>query len=549
MRQRILLMTSLIGTLVSPAAAGTFSRTAIAPDLGLESLTRSIARERLGKRLFAQPYATVTLSEVDVHDRFPYVESRHFQIVSDPAWNRIVLGETGRSLQAFDGSGTEAGRFASPHGLSLDEMGRLYIADTGNDRIVVFQTRTEAGRLSLTRVAEIAGVKGPIDVAVSDAGTPFTPADDVVFVAESGGNRVSAHTIAEGAPRRLATIGTLGSGSGAFAGPMSVAVGRAEGVHTPDVYVADAHNQRIVHLRFEAGRWTWSGDAPSPGGVVTSLDTDQWGNLYAASPQRGSVRKYGPALAEVAELRDAVARPRSFRVPFFVVRDHRDGSRTRIGQASAVSLDEWGDQSGLRLWDLGVEITGLAVTGGDAPEAGFTLTDRAAVTWELSDPRDGRVLLRRSAGTLEAGVHRLALPGEDLSSAAGPFDAVLKLVATSTYARGASAVALSPVRLTPDGLVTQASRPALLGNWPNPVRPSTRIAFVLPPGTAESARFGIYDAMGRQVRGFAGAFRSGVNELLWDGTDAEGRAVRSGLYFYRLDADGLSLSRRMTLVR
>ncbi len=549
MRRRFLLMTSLIGALASPAAAGTFDRTPVAPDLGLESLTRGLAREQLGRQLFQQPYATVTLSQVDVYDRFPYVESRHYQIVSDPAWNRLVIGELGKSLQAHDGTGTSAGAFRQPHGIALDEHDQVYVADTGNDRVVVLQARTELGRIRLTPVRVLTGLSGPYDLAVSDGGTPFEPSDDLLVVAETGGNRVSAYALGAAAPRRLGAIGSLGSGRGHFAGPTAVAFGRSGGVHTDDVYVADAHNQRIVHLRVASDGLTWLGDVAAPGGLVTSLDTDQWGNLYAASPQRGSVRKFAPGLSPVAELRDAMTRPRSFRVPFFTVRDHRDGSVTRIGQASAVSLDDWSDQSGLRLWRLGVAIDGLAVAGGESPEASFTLTDRAEVSLELRDAASGRTLTRRSAGTLAAGVHRLALSEADLRAVSGVEDAVLKLTATSAYANGASDVALSPIRLGAGGLVAQSSRAALLGHWPNPVRPSTRIAFVLPADAVTGARFGIYDAMGRQVRQVRSAFRTGLNEVFWDGTDGDGKPVRSGVYFYRLDAGSESLSRRMALVR
>ncbi len=550
MRRRFLLITGLMGALASPAGAGTFARTPVAPDLGLESLTRAISRERLGRQLFAQPYATVTLSQVDVYDRFPYVESRHFQIVSDPAWDRLVVGETGKSLQAYDGSGTSAGAFDQPRGLALDEQDRLYVADTGNDRIVVLQARTESDRISLSPVRVIEGLKGPYDVAVSDGGTPFQPSDDVLVVAETGGNRVSAWSLpASGASQRLGTIGELGSGRGHFAGPTAITIGREDGVSTGDVFVADAHNQRIVQLRMRGGRLEWMDETGSEGGLVTSLDTDQWGNLYAASPQRGSVRKYGPALTPVAELREAMSRPRSFRVPFFNVRDHRDGSVTRIGQASAVSLDEWSESTGLRLWNLGVEVTGLGISGGDAPEASFTLTDRATVQWTMTDASSGQVLWTRSGGTLPAGTHRLALADDALRAAAGVENAMLKVSATSTYTSGASAMALTPLRITEGGAVAQASRAALLGNWPNPVRPTTRIAFVLPGDATGKARFGIYDAMGRQVRRYEQAFRAGLNEVHWDGTGDDGKGVRSGLYFYRLDVDGLSLSRRMALVR
>jgi len=36
---------------------------------------------------------------------------------------------------------------------------------------------------------------------------------------------------------------------------------------------------------------------------VTSLDTDQWGNLYAAAPNRSVVRKFAPDLTPLADLK------------------------------------------------------------------------------------------------------------------------------------------------------------------------------------------------------------------------------------------------------
>src|SRR5262245_62927655 len=89
--------------------AGTFEKTPLAPEVGVDVLNRRITREQVGRELFANPYATVTIANVDVYDRFPYVETRHFQVVSDPRWNRIVYGERGRSLRAYDGRGGTLG--------------------------------------------------------------------------------------------------------------------------------------------------------------------------------------------------------------------------------------------------------------------------------------------------------------------------------------------------------------------------------------------------------------------------------------------------------
>src|SRR5688572_15677864 len=119
------------------ALAGTFDRGALAPELGIDALDRGLTRARLGKSVFSTPYASVAIGQVDVYDVFPYVESRRFQVVSDPGWNRLVFGEVGRSLSAFDGRGTAFGPLAGPRGLAVDDRRRVYVADTANDRVLV----------------------------------------------------------------------------------------------------------------------------------------------------------------------------------------------------------------------------------------------------------------------------------------------------------------------------------------------------------------------------------------------------------------------------
>lgn len=94
------------------------------------------------------------------------------------------------------------------------------------------------------------------------------------------------------------------------------------------------------------------------------------------------------------------------------------------------------------------------------------------------------------------------------------------------------------------------SRAALLGNTPNPFNPMTRISFELPAGFEGRAKLTVYDARGRAVVDLIdGAFTGGRHFVDWRGTDAKGREVASGVYFYRLAADGEELGGKMTLVR
>jgi hypothetical protein len=314
------------------------------------------------------------------------------------------------------------------------------------------------------------------------------------------------------------------------------------------VYVADSHTRRIVRLAYAQGALQWRGSAPSSADAIPSLACDEWGNVYAAAPQQGMVMKFNAALEPLAELRDGIVSPRALEVPFFTVRDHRDGRVVRTGQPAAIVLEPWGETSGLKRWDLGVSVEGLIVAGGASPQASFTLTDRASVSLELREAGSGQVLARRDAGTFDAGHVDVALTPADF--AAAQKDASLELVVSAKpgYEGGASSSAHVQFQASGAG-VLPPNAAALLPAWPNPARPSTRLRIALPAASAASASLSVHDASGRRVRTFAGPFAPGVNDVTWDGLDDRGRPVRSGLYFFALDAGRVRLSRRIVVVR
>ncbi len=91
-------------------------------------------------------------------------------------------------------------------------------------------------------------------------------------------------------------------------------------------------------------------------------------------------------------------------------------------------------------------------------------------------------------------------------------------------------------------------RVALGPNHPNPFSRSTEIAFQLArPGRATLR---VYDVAGQVVATLLdGELAAGPHLATWDGTDRSGRAVASGLYFYRLASDEGQGVRRMMLLR
>jgi hypothetical protein len=85
-------------------------------------------------------------------------------------------------------------------------------------------------------------------------------------------------------------------------------------------------------------------------------------------------------------------------------------------------------------------------------------------------------------------------------------------------------------------------------NTPNPFNPTTTIEYMLPE--AGPVELAVYDARGRRVATLvSGTQPLGLNHAAWNGRDAAGVEVSSGVYFYRLRANGRTLTRKMVLVK
>ncbi|MDH3217801.1 MAG: T9SS type A sorting domain-containing protein [Candidatus Krumholzibacteria bacterium] len=85
-------------------------------------------------------------------------------------------------------------------------------------------------------------------------------------------------------------------------------------------------------------------------------------------------------------------------------------------------------------------------------------------------------------------------------------------------------------------------------NYPNPFNPSTTISFEILESAHVSLQ--VFDAVGRLVSTLVDSdLSAGVRQVAWDGTDAGGVAVSSGVYFYRLQAGRDAHARKMLLLK
>ncbi len=92
---------------------------------------------------------------------------------------------------------------------------------------------------------------------------------------------------------------------------------------------------------------------------------------------------------------------------------------------------------------------------------------------------------------------------------------------------------------------------ALLANYPNPFNPETWIPYQL--ATAADVKLTIYDIQGHVVRDLdlghqrPGMYQSKSRAAYWDGRNAVGEPVASGVYFYTLTADDFTATRKLLI--
>ena len=85
-------------------------------------------------------------------------------------------------------------------------------------------------------------------------------------------------------------------------------------------------------------------------------------------------------------------------------------------------------------------------------------------------------------------------------------------------------------------------------NYPNPFNPETQIAYQL--ASTGFTTLGIYDLLGREIRILVNEDQpTGNHSVNWNGTDAYGNKVPSGIYFYKLKSGIFNETKKMILMK
>ena len=106
-------------------------------------------------------------------------------------------------------------------------------------------------------------------------------------------------------------------------------------------------------------------------------------------------------------------------------------------------------------------------------------------------------------------------------------------------------IVLEPVAT--DDELSPVSATALKGNSPNPFNPTTTIYYdILEPC---KVRLDVFNIKGQKVRSLLDKSKSsGRHSIVFEARDANGKALSSGIYFYRFSAGKYKTTRKMLLM-
>jgi hypothetical protein len=88
----------------------------------------------------------------------------------------------------------------------------------------------------------------------------------------------------------------------------------------------------------------------------------------------------------------------------------------------------------------------------------------------------------------------------------------------------------------------------LTGNYPNPFNPDTTIKFSLKE--TGQVRLDIFNTKGQKVTTLVNSnLEKGQHQINWDGKDDNGKAVTSGIYYYKMTTKDFSNIKKMMLIK
>jgi tripartite motif-containing protein 71 len=200
-------------------------------------------------------------------------DNHRVQIYNNQLTYIATLGKTGEA-------GSDNAHFDGPSDVAVDRNGYIYVSDEGNDRIQVFNSNRQY-------VRTIGGGGSGRDFSHFDNWGPHKVAVDSqgrLYVVDTGNSRVQVFDNFANGNAYLTTIGgSGGSNSSQFSNVIGIAIGPDDSVYTTEIH----NNHRIQKYAPGVPGWKQiniNGFGDPENGLLRSLETFQ-GALYATGYQ------------------------------------------------------------------------------------------------------------------------------------------------------------------------------------------------------------------------------------------------------------------------
>ena len=259
----------------------------------IKKLNKIVSNNEIGQDLLATPYSNVQIgvgarvssNDIDIYKLYTFI--------TDLEWHRIVYIESEEFewIKSYGSYGSGNGQFKHPRGIDVNWGNRIYVADTGNNRIAILGFEND--QLYFYQNVE-SNFDNPTDVAWHDGGTYYTDtSDDYLVVCDSHNHRIVRLSISG---TYLDEYGSYGNNTGQFAYPTAVATIRHGETHL--IYVADNGNNRIVALIWSGGSYTWykEYEMEDPSDITALEIAIEDSELYATDRRNHRIIKFNKYL-------------------------------------------------------------------------------------------------------------------------------------------------------------------------------------------------------------------------------------------------------------
>lgn len=240
----------------------------------------------LGAPAVAVPEIFATGIAIDpVTGKVFVADSRNNRVFRYAQYNALVTGQQpeavlGQSDLVSNSAGTGATKMREPHGLAFSPSGRLWVADSGNHRILRFDNAW-----AKPDGAPADGMLGQTAFGVQTSGTGnaklnfpcgvYLEPNGILWVADTSNNRVLRFDSAHSKPMGGAADGVLGQNGFAANAPQTTAryMSKPTSVTVGSqgrLWVMDANNNRVLRFENAAAKPNW---APADGVLGQTLFT------------------------------------------------------------------------------------------------------------------------------------------------------------------------------------------------------------------------------------------------------------------------------------